>query len=203
MAAATLVITSRPGTVKLVRDDAIQAFIPPVVSSADPGDLMSFNNNRAIVTAVGVQESANFQFMQTLGSDIYVYTFGDRIGQMTLGGLAFATADCSLKPGAGTEHGIAKVRRFYVNNKISSRKDPLEIALGNSDQVVTAFLTGFSFSIADIPTSLISWQMSLAVIPPKPPKRNNTGGSEPGSSNVNNTTPGGGGATNPDPAPAG
>lgn len=163
------VLSSRPGAVRLLEDAAVQAAIPPIVGLKAP-DKLQFGSERALINSVGIQEAANFQFMQTLGSDVFVYVFGDRIGQVQIGGLAFA-ADCNPSSRA-TEHGAAKVRRWFNQRKLSSRVEPVNILFGNATEPLSGFVTGWSAKIADVPSNLISWTISMALIP----ERVNTSG---------------------------
>ena len=189
------VISSKPGAVRLVNDAAVQARIPPLVALKG-SDKLQFNSERAIITSIGIQEQTNHQFMQTLGSDIYVYVFGDKIGQMTIGGMAFA-APCGGGGGVtfannlfsnplgtlsqGGEHGVAKIRSWYNNRKLSSRVRPVNIVIGNSPQTISGFVTGWSANVADVPSSLVQWNITLALIP----ERVNTGGGGGGGGNLN------------------
>jgi len=154
------VITSQPGSVNVILDEAVQVFVPAVSMSSE--NALGFKNERAIITSIGIQEGANFQFMQTLGSDIYIYVFGDKIGQVVLSGLAFATG-CPANGSA--EHGVGKIRRWYTERKLSSNTEPITFFIGNNKTPLVGFVTGWSASVADAATNLISWKVTLAVIP--------------------------------------
>ena len=177
------VISSRPGAVRLLQDAAVQATIPPLVGLRDP-DKLQFGSERALINSVGINEATNHQFMQTLGSDIYIYVFGDRIGQVNLGGLAFAAACDDADRGltfannvfsnpfgaisqlkSGGEHGAAKVRRWFNNRKLSSRTEPVSILFGNATEPLTGFVTNWNAKVADVPSNLVSWNITLALIP--------------------------------------
>ena len=77
---------------------------------------------------MAVAQQANFQFLHTLGSDVYVYVFGDRIGQLSLSGVAFASGcgnavtPVSGQPFAG-DHGLVGMNDWYKDNRISRRRE--------------------------------------------------------------------------------
>ena len=178
------VLSSRPGAVRLLTDAAVQAFIPPIIGLKSP-DKLQFGSERALINSVGIQESANFQFMQTLGSDVYIYVFGDRIGQIQIGGLAFA-ADCQ----GGGEHGAAKVRRWFNRRKLSSRVEPVDIVFGNAAEPLTGYVTGWSAKVADIPSNLVSWTISMALIPERVDSSSGSSGGSSSSSGGSSSSSG-------------
>lgn len=51
---------------------------------------VSYDIHRSIITRIGVSHAGNYQFLHTLGNSVYIYTFGDRMGQVTVHGLSFA-----------------------------------------------------------------------------------------------------------------
>jgi len=52
-----------------------------------------FDTHRSIIVRMQIAEQGNYQFLHTIGNDVYIYVFGDRIGSLTLSGISFAT-DC-------------------------------------------------------------------------------------------------------------
>lgn len=123
----------------------------------------------AILTQVAVAEQGNYQFLHTLGDTIYVYVFGDRIGEIRLSGLCFANA-CKTGSGAlplaSPSGGINTVLRTYRNNKLSVRADPVQISIGPSvGDVYRGFLTGMSMEILDAEHQIGQWSFRFNTFP--------------------------------------
>jgi hypothetical protein len=102
-----------------------------------------FEAFKAIFTSVNINEGANVQFQHTLGNAVYLNVFGDRISQMRISGVA-VEGSCGNGVKSDSEHGIAKVIRYYRDSKVSSRKEPLLISLAsnNPNSAYRAFLVG-------------------------------------------------------------
>ena len=130
---------------------------------------------RAIITGFGVQQQGGFQFLHTLRDFIYVYVFGERIGQMSIEGIAF-NANCEAGPDAIIEqasgkigpqyHGLEWVQAYYLDNRITERPDPITIVLG-LDTPFYGFLTSLKFEVVDSPDKpfLGHFAMGFHVIP--------------------------------------
>lgn len=101
------------------------------------------------------------QYLHTLRDVIYVYTFGERVGQVELSGFAFQGLCGQDK----TTTGIDDIKDFYDNNRLSSRGTPILISLGITT-ALQAFLVGFGVGIADPQSGLAQFTLSLTY-PPK------------------------------------
>ncbi len=73
------VLAAQPGSVKVLNDAAVQATIPALIAFDSPQ--LTFDSELSIINSIGISEATNHQFMHSLGSDIYIYTFGDRMGR--------------------------------------------------------------------------------------------------------------------------
>jgi hypothetical protein len=176
-----ILFAGAPGRVVAIPDAAVVGVLPPLVTP-NPG--ITFSGRKSIITRIAVSQRGSFQFLHTLGGDIYIYVFGDRIGNMQLSGLSFAQ-DCTqpsatelqdnsdevqattAQVGAGGDdgqHGIEKMIAYYKSNRISSRSDPVTILLGKQT-TLTAFITGSDADVADAKTYLVQWSLELAVVP--------------------------------------
>ncbi len=150
------VFPGRPGRVVVLQDDAAAAVLPPLVT-VDPS--LSFASRRALVTRVTVDEQTSHQFAHTLGGLVYLYVFGDRIGQMTISGLAVATCGFS----GGGEHGLVQSMRWYRENKLSRRQTPVRVLIETFP--ITGFVTGFNADVVDHRLNLAQFTMQMAVLP--------------------------------------
>lgn len=114
---------------------------------------------KAIITQAALVEEGNFQFLHTLAETIYVYVFGDRIGELRVSGIAF-----SKLCGADDETGIEQVIRNYRQNKLSTRGGPVIVAYGTSTPF-RAFLTGMTTDISDPEQMLTQWSFRFNTFP--------------------------------------
>ena len=122
-----------------------------------------FSGFKSIITGVELQEQGNFQFQHTLGNEIFVYIFGDRIGSFGVSGLAFYDT-CGPFGAAFNEPGITRVLRYYRANRLANRAAPLLITIQPA-LVARCYLTGFRGRIADPALRLFEFHLQLAMIP--------------------------------------
>lgn len=116
---------------------------------------------KSVVTNFGVAATGNFQFLHTLRNFVYVYVFGERISEITVGGIAMA-ADC-LQEGPS---GVELLWDYYQKNKISAKGTPVGIAIGTK-MSFQGFLTGVSLNANDPQSGLSQWGMKFAFHPPE------------------------------------
>ena len=116
----------------------------------------------APVTGFALEQNGNFQFLHTLNDFIYVYSFGDRIGELVVSGIGFA------KPCSQANDGkICSVLDFYNKNKMS-RVGDLSVSLGDCAPPFFAFLTGMRMELQDPRTLVAQWSLRLNVVPKRP-----------------------------------
>lgn len=159
------VLVERPGRVQQIigQPDATTAYASlDLARNAGP---LSFKTVRSLVTSIGLSQATNQQVAHALGGDIYIYVFGDQIGQMTVGGISLA-GDCDAS-GKGI-HGIEQVYQFYRTNRLSRRREALPIAIG-STMSFSAFLVGLQMDISDPVQNIARFQLQMMIIPPKDP----------------------------------
>lgn len=116
-----------------------------------------YDEFNAIITGFQIQNQGGFQFLHTLRDFIYVYTFGERVGQLAVEGVAFnaqceSLADSVDADGntflASQPHGLEHVQAYYLDNRIVERPDPIAIVFG-VDTAFNAFLTGLRWQVID------------------------------------------------------
>lgn len=125
----------------------------------DDPETISFSAHKAIITRVSVAHQCNFQFLHTIGNEIYVYVFGDRIGQLTISGLSFTSNNCESSGG----HGFERVLQWYEDYRVASRKDPIRTMIGRT--AISGFVVGLQGDVVDPSTRMMQWQLSLMVLP--------------------------------------
>ena len=147
-----------PGRVLSIDDPTTHGMLPLV--TVKPGNI-SFKEQSSIITHVSLSHGTNHQFLHTLGGDIYVYVFGDRVGQMQIAGLCFA-ADCDA-PNA--DHGVEYMIKWYDQYKLSVRKEKVTVMLGHTP--VDGFITDVNFGTYDTKLMLVQFTLGMHIVPEK------------------------------------
>lgn len=119
-----------------------------------------FKGFKSIITRVNVAAQGNFQFLHTLGGNIYVYVFGDRVGQLGVSGLAF---DITCNEDAGTI-GIERVLDYYSENRIAARKTPLKITMGVKT-TVAGYLVAVAGDVVDPKSKIYQFNLQFMLAP--------------------------------------
>ncbi len=126
----------------------------------------------SIITRIGVSAAGNYQFLHTIGNDVYVYVFGDRMGDITLHGLSFAQS-CSnqfpqsvaaLPESGGLLHGFESLFNWYSENRIAATPLPAQVRIG-WNTTFKGFITGCTGDVADSKTRTIQFQITISLLP--------------------------------------
>ena len=120
-----------------------------------------FNQMKAIFTRVGVAEQGSYQFLHTLGRNIYLYVFGDRIAGLTLTGVAFFD-NCI---NADAKIGIAHVIQWYRQNRVAKRAEPILVTI-DPGTTFEAYLLSVRGQTINTAQRLYQFSLSMAAIPP-------------------------------------
>jgi hypothetical protein len=123
-------------------------------------DWGGFFNFKSIITRITISAKGNYQFLHTLGGQVYVYVFGDRIGDLVLQGFAFDSV-CGNPVGL---LGIESVLNYYSANRIAARKTPLRITIGAST-TLRAYLLDVAGDVQDTKSRMWQFSLHLALIP--------------------------------------
>jgi hypothetical protein len=113
----------------------------------------------APITGFALEQNGNYQFLHTVNDFIYVYSFGNRVGELTISGIGFAktcAADTGLK--------LCTVLDFYNENKLTE-KGNLAVQLGDCAPPFFAFLTGMRMEMQDPRTLVAQWSLRFNVMP--------------------------------------
>jgi hypothetical protein len=153
-----VIFQGQPGRVVTIKDPAVPARVRPL---ATPNPDIGISAQKSIITHITVAQETNHQFLHTLGNDIFIYVFGDKIGQIQLGGFSFIES-CS---GGGGRHGMELMIDWFQDNKLSSRRDPMQILVGQV--AFQGFLMSMTNRVVDPATWLTQFQANIAVIPEK------------------------------------
>lgn len=159
-----LLIVSRPGTAVKLEDPAIQCSTQ--LLSMRPEDSINFDTHRSIVTRLMLGQQSNVQFLHALGSLIYIYAFGEKMGTIGLSGLSFGCgctteSDITAPPQSGP--GAESMLKWYNENRVSKREDPVRITIGST--AIEGFVVGITEDVVDTPNQIVQWNLTLASLP--------------------------------------
>lgn len=132
-----------------------------VVSVEDWGGFVDF---KSIITNLTIAEQGNYQFLHSLGNEIFVYVFGDRIGTFGVSGISFYD-NCGND--LSQRIGISHVINYYRRQRLSNRATALQITI-QPDTVLNCFLTSMRGSVLDASRRMFQFHLGLALIPEGP-----------------------------------
>ena len=119
----------------------------------------------AIITGMSLELSGNYQFLHTVNDFIYFYSFGDRVGQLSVSGIGFVRP-CD---GGSTKGEIMQLYDYYTTKRASKRGGKaLKVTLGTVGSIKTfhGFLTGMRLDVTDGTLGTIGyWTLRFNVIP--------------------------------------
>jgi hypothetical protein len=115
------------------------------------------------VVGFALDLSTNHQFLHSLDEFIYVFAFGDRVGELTLSGITF-TGKCA----GGDTADIASLYKYYLDNKVSTSLAPAKITVGGAATTLLGFLTGLRIEIPNPALPIVQWVLRYNVVIDKP-----------------------------------
>lgn len=95
--------------------------------------LPEFQPQAALISGIDYNQRTNQQFQPTLDGSVFIYVFGDMMGDVAVNGKAF--------PGMcdNSKVGLQEVFEFYAKNRASKRATPVTVVVG--EETVVGFLT--------------------------------------------------------------
>lgn len=152
-------LISKPGAIRIlsVNRGVPAGFVVSVEGMTKVGS--AYDQLRAIVQSIGVAERAAVQITHSLRDMVYVYTFGDRMGDMRIGGLALLT-DCK-DPNLS---GFSKIYKYWRANRPGKRKTPIGVSLG-TDFAVRGILIDMDMGVTDPKLPVANFNMTLRYFP--------------------------------------
>lgn len=110
--------TGMPGkTAAMETADAVPALVK----------LDGLSASTVLIQSMGVSQSANVQFMQSLKDKIYIYVFGEAPGTLTVSGIILYHS-CNV----GSSSGLKEILNYYRKNSVTKRSSPVHIVIGTS-----------------------------------------------------------------------
>ena len=118
----------------------------------------------AIINQANLARSSNPQFAHSMNDTIYAYIFGERIGSLSLGGIAFA-GSCARGVSRNST-GIEDVVEYYDEYSASSIGAPVDLVIG-SNQALKGFLVGMSTSLVQTELQIAQFVLRFRTFPAK------------------------------------
>ena len=166
-ATLALIKVRKPGGLRFGRGAAGRFF------TNEEDVLGSFQQQKAIITSWSFNENVNMQFTHTMGNDIYLNVFGNRIGTFTVNGIAFHARstrnigrDGERILGCGSEHhGIIEIIKWYRRNRISNpTANRIKMTIGGKE-TIEGFLISASYRANDPVNWAVEYTMQIATVP--------------------------------------
>jgi hypothetical protein len=152
------IFQSAPGTVAVISSDTA---LPGSIVISQPQ--FPSGGIAAIITGINLDQKTNQQFQQSLDGAVYIYVFGDQMGDISVEGIAFP------KLCQGGRSGLFDVSDYYANNRASKTSTPIIVSAGG--QNITGFLTGIrirSNVSGEDPVALINnYSLHISALPQK------------------------------------
>jgi hypothetical protein len=144
---------SREGFVAVVSG---QSVIPGKIKLAD------FEPVAALIASADFTQRTNQQFQHSLDGAVFVYVFGDQMGDVIIEGRIFP-AICP-----DTAGGLNEVFKYYSAKRASKTPDPVQVVIGNES--IVGFLTSLRIRqmglAAEDPSSLYqSFFLEIKALP--------------------------------------
>lgn len=115
-------------------------------------------NSAVLIESYAVRQGTAHQFQPSLSRAVYVYIFGDQMGQIEIRGLA-AAISCQ-KGGTG---GLKEILDFYSKNRASQTPTLTVVTVGTYS--FRGFLTGLNISPRSPEHLLSNWALQIATLP--------------------------------------
>jgi hypothetical protein len=129
-------------------------------------DGSAYNAMRSIISSISISEATNSQFLTSLNKVTYLYTFGDRLAELDVGGVFFLNPECD-----GVS-GFHAVYNFFEANKLSTNNiKPIKFVLSAGGDKATSvrtfncFLVSSNFSITDPAAMVGTYSLKLYYMP--------------------------------------
>lgn len=118
----------------------------------------AFNPTAGLIKAVSWTQQVNVQFQPSLGGPVYVYVFGDLMGNVSISGTAFAGL-CDNR----SQTGIEEVFDYYNANRASQRSEVVTVSYGSES--MEGFLTHLALSPMNPELMLTNFTFIIRTLP--------------------------------------
>ena len=135
----TVIFSRARGHISSYVDPGVPARLS--VSMENWGGYLGF---KSIITRVVISSRGNYQVLHSLGGQVFIYTFGERVGSVQMSGVSM-DATCEDQTGF---LGIERVLRWYNANRIAVRATPMRMLIG-AGTALQLYMVGFNCDVTD------------------------------------------------------
>lgn len=141
------------------------------ITGGDIGEGLGWAMHRSIITRVAMSHACNFQASHMIGNDVYLYVFGDKLGNIQIAGLSMAV-DCGCVVGSQGQsmqslgHGIEMAYQWYLRYRVTKERKPVTVTIGNST-TFQGILVSMDVNTLSEENFLIQYTMTVQTIPEK------------------------------------
>jgi len=123
----------------------------------------------AIITDFSLDLATNHQFLHALDHRIYLYPFGDRVGELVLTGIGFSSGHCEGKSVVTGKESVNESLDYYLTHRLSTKKGltPISIIIAEKAEPFLCFLSHYRIVAASNNLPIVQWVMRFSVIPPE------------------------------------
>ena len=119
--------------------------------------LEGFEPLASIIVAPSIGQRVNAQFQTSLKKSVYVYVFGDQMGNIIMHGIAFAGL-CR-----GNDSGLKEVFGYYKAFRASERDTPVTVTFG--EETISGFLIAMDMSPKDPDYMMVNFNLTISSLP--------------------------------------
>jgi hypothetical protein len=125
-----------------------------------------FENFAVILTDISIEEVANANAMYAADGRIYMHVPGDKLGALTLSGIAFAGVCGAPSAGATPKKpGLVSMLEWYREHRVSNpASQPILVTLANST-TLEGYLGSFSSRVMNIVHQIHSFTLPMYLVP--------------------------------------
>lgn len=155
-----LVFSSEPGVVGAVVAGPSLPFAVAVGGNPGVPAFPGYTLSRAILTGFRYAGRSGLGVTHTLRDRLYVYIYGERMGQALVSGIAFGGV-CSQE---GRWTGFDAVYAYYERVRSSSNGIPVKLVFG-PETALAGFMTELDFGLEDPQTGVGSFSFKFHALP--------------------------------------
>lgn len=117
-------------------------------------------HDSVIITDIGYRQSVNAQFLPSLADLIYVYVFGDKMGDVRISGLCF---DMTCNDTSTRFQGVRRALSYYSQHRASVENKSVNVTIGRTE--INGFLIDMNVQTANQEYKTMSFVLTLAALP--------------------------------------
>jgi hypothetical protein len=156
----TNIFDSAPGVVGAVVTGRGLPFVVSIGGTGNQPAFPAYAQIKAVITGFQFGARSGLGVTHTLRDRIYVYVFGERMGEATVSGLAFAGVCGNNSLFTGFDGTFA----YYERLRASTEGAPVRLIFG-PNTVLFGFMYEFGFQLEDPQTGIGSFSFKFKVIP--------------------------------------